>query len=407
VRLVRYNKSMNTLSSTYLEYTYGSSDKFYRISLLEDAGEFSAHIDFGRRGTNGQTTNKYIGPDRAAAEKACNKALAEKLGKGYIEAVDPRGSSAPSSSAPRPTITPPPAPAAGAPPRFPAQLAGENGNLARAIANPRQYVAEEKFDGMRALIAMGPAGDIAIRNREGADKGRIANTPDIAAALTRLANGDSSLWAGTVFDGELVGRSWNETMHLLGSAGRASTDLRYAIFDLPYLAGNDLRGLPWHERRARLEQVLRSLPANSPLFLVQTQTPVAGLAESVWERGGEGLIIKDRNVRYMPGDRNAWDKIKQIFSTEGVIMGFTTGIGKFADTHGAVIMGQYRDGQLVEVVNISGMTDKVRRAMTANDIGRVIEFAYNSKTNTSYRNPRWLRPRPDKDARDCSWEASP
>jgi len=390
---------MNILSSTYLEYTYGSSDKFYRISLLEDGGEFSAHIDYGRRGTNGQTTNKYIGPDRSAAEKACNKALNEKLGKGYVQVTDPAGGAPVAAQAP---ITPTPV-AAGDVPRFPAQLAGENDNLRHAIANPGSYVAEEKFDGMRALITLNSNRDIAIRNREGADKGRIANTPDIAKALRQLADADPELWKGTVFDGELVGSSWNETMHLLGSAGRTSTDLRYAIFDLPYHAGIDRRDEVWHQRRARLEQVLSRLPANSPLFLVPTHKPVDGLAESVWERGGEGLIVKDRSARYMPGDRNAWDKIKQIFSTEAVIMGFTTGIGKFADTHGAIIMGQYRDGQLTPVCNISGMTDSVRRSMTEAWVGRVIEFAHNGKTANSYRNPRWLRERPDKEASACTW----
>ena len=415
-----------TLASTYLEFVAGSSAKFYRLSLLATpSGGFVAYAEWGRIGTAGQSIEKYRGPSREAAEATLRAVAGEKRAKGYLDARDPAAGARPASAGgtasgtPVPRPTTPAAPAlpvarpsspvtAGGPVgarldanlRFPAQLAGENGNLAAAIANPSHYVVEEKFDGFRALIAFLPGGRIEIRNRYGEVKGRQG--PQIVAALTTLAKALPELYAGTILDGEIAGATWNQTMRLLASGEAGNI---FHVFDLPVYAGTDLRALPLRERLARLDALLARLPAGGAVAPTPRTAPAAGIVESIWAAGGEGIIIKDLGAAYISGDRSAWTKVKQTQTDEGVITGFEPGNGKYANTVGAVILSQYRGAQLVEGCRVSGMRDDGRRSLDASWRGKVVEFAFQMRTAGSYRHPRWLRPRPDKQPADCRWHA--
>jgi hypothetical protein len=71
--------------------------------------------------------------------------------------------------------------------------------------------------------------------------------------LRRLGGRLPILWRGTVLDGELTAGRFEGTMAALYGSKRHRPDLRYVLFDVPVLAGVDLRPLPWSERRERLE----------------------------------------------------------------------------------------------------------------------------------------------------------
>jgi len=64
----------------YFEFVDNNSAKFWEV-WPEAATLF---IRFGKIGTNGQTTTKEFS-DAAAVTEALNKAVAEKIRKGYIE----------------------------------------------------------------------------------------------------------------------------------------------------------------------------------------------------------------------------------------------------------------------------------------------------------------------------------
>jgi uncharacterized protein (TIGR02996 family) len=64
------------------EFSDGSSNKFWNIDLQGS----SFTVTFGRIGSKGQTQLKTF-PSEAAAEKAHDKLVAEKLAKGYVEKV--------------------------------------------------------------------------------------------------------------------------------------------------------------------------------------------------------------------------------------------------------------------------------------------------------------------------------
>jgi uncharacterized protein (TIGR02996 family) len=89
---------MGTAMRTFT-LTSGKSNKFWNIEL--QGSRFT--VQFGKLGSKGQTQLKDFA-DEAAARKAHDKLVAEKLAKGYVEippAAAPAASSAPTTTAPR------------------------------------------------------------------------------------------------------------------------------------------------------------------------------------------------------------------------------------------------------------------------------------------------------------------
>ena len=72
----------STTSKRHFEFAGGGSDKFWEIEV---AGK-EVTVRFGRRGAKGQTNTKAF-PDEAAAKKHADTLIAEKTGKGYVEAA--------------------------------------------------------------------------------------------------------------------------------------------------------------------------------------------------------------------------------------------------------------------------------------------------------------------------------
>lgn len=401
----------------YLEYQDGYSDKFYRILMTESDGSWMVTVWWGRRGTDGQTQVKYVGSSESAARQTLEKFYREKTAKGYVDALDPTKPALTKSS---PAATPLQI-KAGAPPynasastrvplipRFPAMKAQEIEDPWLRVNTLGDFVMEEKFDGFRAGLCIDGSG-INIRNVYGEDKGRIQNTPHIERELMSMA----AMWPddlafGTLIDGELVGLTLEETGHLLGASGRSDPRLRFMAFDLPFLAGKDLRTSPWDLRRNLLVSLLGDYTAG-PISIVPVMEPRSELVDEIWARGGEGAIIKPIAAPYVGGARSYWIKIKEHHTADAVVTGYEMGNGKYANQVGAIILSQYRSGRLTEVCKASGMTDEIRRDMTDNWVNwldYVVEFEYQKKTATSYRHPRFVRSRPDKDPRDCTWETS-
>ena len=84
--------------------------------------------------------------------------------------------------------------------------------------------------------------------------------------------------------------------------------LRLVVFDVPVLAGVDLRSLPWEERRGRLE--LLGSAFDVPFELSPVVEPSAALAEQMTDGRLEGLVVKDRRSPYRDGSRAGWFKVK-------------------------------------------------------------------------------------------------
>jgi bifunctional non-homologous end joining protein LigD len=154
-----------------------------------------------------------------------------------------------------------------------------------------------------------------------------------------------------VFDGEIVafddsGRPSFERLQQRMNVTSASAVKRlaarspvvYAIFDLLYLDGHSLMGLPYAERRERLEE----LALQGPAWRIPAAHPGDGtrLLEVTGAQGLEGIVAKRLDSRYEPGRRNGtWLKVKHTRRQELVIGGWLPGEGRRTDRIGALLMG--------------------------------------------------------------------
>ena len=188
------------------------------------------------------------------------------------------------------------------------QLVANNGTAAlrAAIADPERYACEPKVDGVRGLVVYGSDG-LETRNRHGVRRDWLRGD-DFERGLRRLADRLPILWDGTVLDGELTTGRFATTMSALLGSKTHRRDLRIVVFDVPILAGVDLRRLPWQERRERLELLAQAFDV--PLELSPVIEPRRGLALEMAEGRLEGVVLKDRTSTYRDGSRAGWWKVK-------------------------------------------------------------------------------------------------
>ena len=133
------------------------------------------------------------------------------------------------------------------------------------------------------------------------------------------------------------------------------TPARFVAFDV--LARNDdvLLDRPLAERR----EVLESLVAE-PIELA----PLVATPEEAdeWLQGAEGVIAKELDCPYRPGERKGMVKVKRVRTIDAVVKGWRP--GKAEGTVGALILGLYtEDGSLPEVGHSSGFSAKEKREL--------------------------------------------
>ena len=118
------------------------------------------------------------------------------------------------------------------------------------------WIREIKLDGYRAL-AFKNAGKAQLRSRNNNDmSGRY---PAIAKALAKMPD-------DSVIDCELVvlDEDGRPSFNLLQNYGNSTGPLIYFVFDVPVLAGRDLKGEPLEMRRGLLEKKVMPKLAEAP-----------------------------------------------------------------------------------------------------------------------------------------------
>lgn len=224
-----------------------------------------------------------------------------------------------------------------------------------AVALPTRdgFAFEPKKDGFRA-IAFVDGDDVYLQSRNGKSLSRYF--PELAFPAGRY-----------VLDGEIIirGAEGQDEFNLLGqrihpAASRvtklaAETPATFVAFDL--LAENDetIMDLGWSERRARLEARVGDPVELSPAVYTAAQA-------EPWLRSTEGVIAKEVDAPYRPGQRAGMLKIKRVRTLDAVVMGWRP--GKAAGTVGALILGAYdHAAALREIGHCSGFTAKDKRSL--------------------------------------------
>jgi DNA ligase 1 len=228
-----------------------------------------------------------------------------------------------------------------------------------AALDPADFAAEYKWDGIRVQAVAGRHDDgrrvVRLYSRAGEDIS--ASFPDLGEALD---------FAGAI-DGELLimrdGRvqPFNVLQQRLnrksvGAKLLADYPAHLRAYDLLVEGGEDLRGRPFPERRARLEALVARLGSPridlSPLIpfttwdqLIAARADPAGAgadADAV-----EGVMLKRRDAPYLPGrPKGLWWKWKHDpFRVDAVLMYAQRGSGKRSSFYSDYTFGVWRAGE--------------------------------------------------------------
>jgi DNA ligase-1 len=274
---------------------------------------------------------------------------------------------------------------------------------------------EDKYDGMRAQVHCGDAGQpgrVAIysRNREDVTE----SFPELEEAFARVRPEQDGAPGGLIFDGEILGWDLEQARALpfavlgqrigrkkVSNGWRQQVPVVFMAFDLMYASGELLLEWPLRERRNRLEAVVEELVERvvspvivderardsqsvlfagaeskgverlmiSPSRLVESAEDIDRAYADARARANEGVMLKAAGSVYQPGRRGlAWLKLKRELATlDVVVTGAEFGHGKRAG-----ILSDYTfavRGEGGELLNVgkaySGLTDAEIAEMSA------------------------------------------
>jgi DNA ligase-1 len=222
---------------------------------------------------------------------------------------------------------------------YPFFLAHQLQALPEALGSPADWLAEWKYDGIRAQLVR-RAGQVWIWSR--GEELVTERFPEVVAKAQALPD-------GTVLDGELV--VWKDhapaPFQLLQQRiGRktltkkvlAEAPVDFIAYDLLELGRQDLRAMPQWQRRERLEALLASGAFRiSPIVSGQSWSDLAGQRAGSRQRGVEGLMLKHREAGYGSGRTKAegvWWKWKiDPMTVDGVLIYAQAGHGRRASVY--------------------------------------------------------------------------
>ena len=253
------------------------------------------------------------------------------------------------------------------------------------------WLLERKFDGERC-VARKQGDDVRLQSRTAKDL--TGTYPEVRRAVAGQRARE------LVLDGEVVAfdglqTSFSRLQRRLGVTTPspelvAAYPVVLCVFDLLELDGDDLRGRPLLERRARLAEVVRPSAALqlSEAWRDDSQRRFARACRSGWE----GLIAKRAKAPYVAGRSRDWLKLKCVAEQEFVIGGFTDPGGSRTD-FGALLVGYYEGGRL----RYAGKVGTGYTAATLRDLGARLRELETSESPFADARPiprgtHWVQP---------------
>ncbi len=211
---------------------------------------------------------------------------------------------------------------------------------AKDISDDGRWRFEGKWDGIRAIATVGPAG-LTLRSRLGNDV--TATYPELGVLVDLLAGHTG------VLDGEIVAlregvTSFHEMQKRMNVARprdvarlMREVPVRFWLFDILYLDGISLLDKKYDDRR----RILQALPLAGDVCVVPEQLAgdVREALQGSASRGWEGIVAKRADSTYQPGRRSrSWTKIKNFLDLEVVIVGWSPGSGRREGTVGSLLL---------------------------------------------------------------------
>ncbi len=299
------------------------------------------------------------------------------------------------------------------------------------------YAAEWKWDGIRVQIVR-VAGETRLYSRAGDDISR--SFPEVAESFHHEGVVDGELLVRGEFQGADehggAAASFNALQQRLGRKIVSQKMLSdypafVRLYDLLIDGQEDVRALPWSERRARLELLVPKLDSNrfdiSALIDAKRFEELEEIRAGARDASIEGVMLKRRDSPYVPGRRvGLWYKWKRDpLTADCVLMYAARGSGKRSSYYSDFTFGCWSsEGELLPVGKAYfGFTDEeliwldrfvrnhtIQRFGPVREVEKqlVLEVAFDSiheskrhKSGLAMRFPRISRIRRDKPASEA------
>ena len=231
---------------------------------------------------------------------------------------------------------------------------------ARELPEGDAWCYEPKFDGFRTIVFR-DGDEVQLQSRNGRPMNRYF--PDVVEQVLELPH------ERLVLDGEMIVvvdgvqefDLLSQRIHPAASRVerlREETPAELVAFDLLAEGDEVLCELPYLERRERLAALVADPVQLTPM------TPDKDDAGQWLTGTSEGVIAKQCDAPYRPGERKGMVKIKRVRTADAVVAAFR--FGKEEGTLGSLILGMYDDDAQLHIVgHTSGFKAKEKRELLA------------------------------------------
>ena len=304
-------------------------------------------------------------------------------------------------------------------------MLAQQGTIADMIKEHGEIAAEYKYDGSRFQFhKKGNWARLYSRRLEDV----TGALPDVIQQLMGATDHD------VILDGEVIAIKGGRPMpfqsvlrrfrrrHDIAEAQEV-VEMVPNVFDILYLDGETLIDLPFHERRKKLEEVVKMYIA--PQVVSSDAGEIEKTYDAALAAGHEGIMIKVPLSPYSPGQRGKnWIKIKpEVDTLDLAVIGAEWGEGKRAHFFGSFLLACQDQGKLVPLSRVAtGFSDEqlaevydLLKDSVISEAGKEVNFEPSLVFEVGYaelqvsptyeggfalRFPRFIRIRDDKDITD-------
>ena len=224
------------------------------------------------------------------------------------------------------------------------------------------WIFEQKIDGMR-IMAMKSGQRVKLLTRNRIDKSR--QFPEIVKAIENLKphqfilDGEITAYRKGISSFQAIQPRVGQTNAALIKELIKTNPVDYMVFDLLELEGKSLINQSLLERKKKLKTIVKG----KIVYLPHITENGISLFKTAKRGKWEGIIGKEKNSKYLPGQRTRhWVKIKTRNQQEFVIGAYTLGQGKVKTTFGAILVGYYQNKKLKYAGKVgTGFTETERK----------------------------------------------